>query len=209
MTPPRPHPGRLADALLLHVAAASGGRPDRWRVELGLGTAGAVLVDLALAGRVAVRPGHVTVRCADRVEDPVADEVLGALLLADRRRCLEGRLEHLAPRVYEAVLARLLEERRLVFVPGGPGVPGASGGSGRPGRFAGFAARRGGRHLPARPLAAPPPGPHADALAALVRATRRERTPPGAPTPPEPAGTVCAAVTAALRSAAQTLTCPF
>ncbi|GAA4684335.1 hypothetical protein GCM10023347_44240 [Streptomyces chumphonensis] len=207
MTSPRPRPGRLADALLLHVAAASRGRPDRWRVELGLGTAGAVLVDLALAGRVAVRPGHVTVRCADRVDDPVADEVLGALLLDHRRRCLEDRLEHLAPHVYEAVLDRLLAERRLVFVPGGSGDSRASG---RAGRLAGFAdRRRGGRHLPARPPAAPPPGPHADALAALLRATRRERTPPGAPTPPEPAGTVCAAVAATLRSAAQTLTCPF
>ncbi|MBW1597906.1 GPP34 family phosphoprotein [Streptomyces sp. JJ38] len=181
--------GRLADALLLHAAEATGGRPDRWRTELGLGAAGAVLVDLALIGRVAVRPDGVTVRSAARVEDPVADGVLGALLLSGRGRCLEGCLEHLAPSVYEAVCARLLAEGRLVCVRGRFGA-------------------RYGRCLPTGPTPVPTPGAHADGLAALLGAVRR-RSPCGETADGGPTAVVCAAVEARLRAAAQTLTCPF
>ncbi|MCZ7415208.1 GPP34 family phosphoprotein [Streptomyces sp. WMMC897] len=182
--------GRLADALLLHAAETTGGRPDRWRTELGLGAAGAVLVDLAFIGRVAVRPDGVTVRSAARVEDPVADGVLGALLLTGRGRCLEGCVEHLAPSVYEAVLARLLTEGRLECVRGRFGA-------------------RYGRCLPTAPAPTPPHGPHADALAALSGAVRRR--PPGrrAADGGPAVEAVCAAVEGRLRAAAQTLTCPF
>jgi hypothetical protein len=69
----------LADELLLLAYDNATGRPTTSRIALDLGMVAAVLVELALRGRLAVTDGTVTVRDAGPIGDPVADEVLGRL----------------------------------------------------------------------------------------------------------------------------------
>ncbi|MEV6780842.1 GOLPH3/VPS74 family protein [Streptomyces syringium] len=133
------------EMLLLLATAATGGQPGLWRVELGRGLAGAILVELALSGRIAFSPGpdgKVVVRDADRVGDPAADVCLGRLLFEDRAHSPRAWVERLADRALDETLTRLLDRGDLVSVTTRVlGIPSGRRCSGEPRRVAEAAAR--------------------------------------------------------------------
>jgi hypothetical protein len=108
----------LADEVVLHLTASTGGRTQSWHVELGIALAGAVLIDLALAGHVVVRRNQLLINRPGPLDDPVQDEVLRRLAARWRAGSVEEWIERLAPlvrdRVQEDLVARglLIPEHR-------------------------------------------------------------------------------------------------
>ncbi|MFD7534127.1 GPP34 family phosphoprotein [Streptomyces sp. NPDC059819] len=194
-------PVSLADEVLLHVAGVTDGRTAGWHIELGRAVAGAVLIELALAHRIAVRPEGLTVLSLDRVADPVQDEVLGRLVLGRRGGAAQEWVERLAPRTLVRVEQSLRDRDLLVPVPP-PGL------LARP------------RLLP-RHHRAPARAYPAGTLRALLTATREpwatgaEQPPhigPFTPAPPDSLAAiplVCAGIRASLAASAHQLVCRF
>ncbi|MEV0212698.1 GPP34 family phosphoprotein [Micromonospora sp. NPDC050695] len=69
----------LAEELLLLAYDDSTGKATMPRISLDLGMAAAVLVELALAGRIAYADGSLTVVDPTPTGEPVTDEVLGRI----------------------------------------------------------------------------------------------------------------------------------
>ncbi|MEU4400087.1 GPP34 family phosphoprotein [Micromonospora orduensis] len=69
----------LAEELLLLAYDDTTGKATMPRISLDLGMAAAVLVELALAGRIAYADGSLTVVDPTPTGEPVADEVLGRI----------------------------------------------------------------------------------------------------------------------------------
>ncbi|MFF0229966.1 GPP34 family phosphoprotein [Micromonospora sp. NPDC005254] len=69
----------LAEELLLLAYDDSTGKATMPRISLDLGMAAAVLVELALAGRIAYADGNLTVVDPTPTGEPVTDEVLGRI----------------------------------------------------------------------------------------------------------------------------------
>src|SRR3982751_2004197 len=66
----------LAEELLLLAYDDQTGKATGSRIGLDLGMSAAVLVDLALAGRIAYQNGFLTVIDPSPIGDPIADSVL-------------------------------------------------------------------------------------------------------------------------------------
>ncbi|MET7710091.1 GPP34 family phosphoprotein [Micromonospora sp. NPDC005413] len=69
----------LAEELLLLAYDDTTGKATMPRISLDLGMAAAVLIELALAGRIAYADGSLTVVDPTPTGEPVADEVLGRI----------------------------------------------------------------------------------------------------------------------------------
>src|SRR3954462_7936028 len=67
----------LAEELLLLAYDDETGKATGSRIGLDLGMAAAVLVDLALAGRIAYVDGYLKVMNTNPTGEPIADAVLG------------------------------------------------------------------------------------------------------------------------------------
>ncbi|MCX5388360.1 GPP34 family phosphoprotein [Streptomyces sp. NBC_00083] len=112
----------LTDEAMLRVAGVTGGRAGAWHLELGRVLAGAVLVDLARGGRIAVHAGRVSVLAPAPGAGPVGDAVQGEALdrLARGRRPLTvaACVERLAPSTFPAVERSLVDRGELVWLRG-------------------------------------------------------------------------------------------
>lgn len=91
------------DLLLLSLVDGRRAKADK----VAYGAAGAVLADLALAGRIDVEGSRVVVRDPTPTGVPLCDEIL-ALVTADRPRRAQRWVEKLRGRVARQVLADLL-----------------------------------------------------------------------------------------------------
>ena len=113
----------LAEELLLLAYDDQTGKATGSRIGLDLGMAAAVMVDLALAGRIAYVDGYLTVIDPTPVGDPIADAVLAkaaadephtpAQWLQRLRHGLRGRV--LADLVARGVM-RDVDETQLEFI---------------------------------------------------------------------------------------------
>lgn len=97
----------LAEELLLLAYDDQTGKATCSRIALDLGMAAAVLVDLALAGRIAYSDGTLIVRKDDPTGDPIADTVL-AKLAADTPHTPAQWLQRLRHGLRDGVLADLV-----------------------------------------------------------------------------------------------------
>lgn len=97
----------LADELLLLALDDVSGRPTS-RAHLDLGLAGAVLVDLALAGRVDMADGCLVVTDATLTGDVVADAVLARIAERQRARRPKDWVRRLAKGLRGGVVDRLV-----------------------------------------------------------------------------------------------------
>ncbi|MFG1603036.1 GPP34 family phosphoprotein [Actinoplanes sp. NPDC049265] len=97
----------LAEELLLLAYDDQTGKATGSRIGLDLGMAAAVLVDLALAGRVAYVDGYLKVIDSTSVEDPIADAVL-AKAAADEPHTPAQWLQRLRHGLRARVLADLV-----------------------------------------------------------------------------------------------------
>ncbi|MEU2057794.1 GOLPH3/VPS74 family protein [Streptomyces bungoensis] len=179
----------LADEVALHVAAATGGRTASWRVELGCALAGAVLLDLALAGRVVVRPGQLLINRPGPLADPVQDEVLRRLAARWRAGSAEEWIERLAPLVRDRVLDGLVA-RGLLFP--------------EPGRWT-VRLHPGAEREPVDPA-------RSETVSRLLYAAHRRWAPTGRAAradEPEAVTAVCAAVASCVLAAARRLMCGY
>jgi hypothetical protein len=98
----------LAEELLLLAYDDQTGKATGSRIGLDLGMAAAVMVDLALAGRVAYVEGYLKVIDATPVGDPIADAVL-AKAAADDPHTPAQWLQRLRHGLRNRVLADLVE----------------------------------------------------------------------------------------------------
>lgn len=99
----------LAEELLLLAYDDQTGKATGSRIGLDLGMAAAVLVDLALAGRIAYRDGYLTVVDSTPTGDPIADAVLAKAVEDDPHTPAQWlqRLRHrLRTRVLEDLVGR-------------------------------------------------------------------------------------------------------
>jgi hypothetical protein len=99
----------LAEELLLLAYDDQTGKATGSRIGLDLGMSAAVLVDLALAGRIAYRDGFLTVVDPSPIGDPIADTVLAKAAEDDPHTPAQWlqRLRHrLRIRVLEDLVAR-------------------------------------------------------------------------------------------------------
>jgi hypothetical protein len=99
----------LAEELLLLAYDDQTGKATGSRIGLDLGMSAAVLVDLALAGRIAYRDGFLTVVDPSPIGDPIADAVLAKAAEDDPHTPAQWlqRLRHrLRIRVLEDLVAR-------------------------------------------------------------------------------------------------------
>jgi len=99
----------LAEELLLLAYDDQTGKATGSRIGLDLGMSAAVLVDLALAGRIAYRDGFLTVIDPSPIGDPIADAVLAKAATDDPHTPAQWlqRLRHrLRTRVLEDLVAR-------------------------------------------------------------------------------------------------------
>src|SRR4051794_32784912 len=99
----------LAEELLLLAYDDQTGKATGSRIGLDLGMSAAVLVDLALAGRIAYRDGYLTVVDPSPIGDPIADAVLAKAAEDDPHTPAQWlqRLRHrLRIRVLEDLVAR-------------------------------------------------------------------------------------------------------
>jgi hypothetical protein len=99
----------LAEELLLLAYDDQTGKATGSRIGLDLGMAAAVLVDLALAGRIAYRDGYLTVVDPTPTGDPIADAVLAKAAEDDPHTPAQWlqRLRHrLRTRVLEDLVSR-------------------------------------------------------------------------------------------------------
>lgn len=114
----------LTDELLLLGYDDTRGKPVLGTYRLDLALAGAVLLDLTLAGRIDVDGKHVAVRDPAPTDDPVADAAL-ARIAADKPRTPQAWVERLQKGLRDRVLDRLVaqgavervEDRVLGFIP--------------------------------------------------------------------------------------------
>jgi hypothetical protein len=99
----------LAEELLLLAYDDQTGKATGSRIGLDLGMSAAVLVDLALAGRIAYVDGYLTVIDPSPIGDPIADAVLAKAASDDPHTPAQWlqRLRHrLRTRVLEDLVAR-------------------------------------------------------------------------------------------------------
>jgi hypothetical protein len=99
----------LAEELLLLAYDDQTGKATGSRIGLDLGMSAAVLVDLALAGRIAYVDGYLTVIDSSPIGDPIADAVLVKAATDDPHTPAQWlqRLRHrLRTRVLEDLVAR-------------------------------------------------------------------------------------------------------
>jgi Golgi phosphoprotein 3 (GPP34) len=113
----------LAEELLLLAYDDQTGKATGSRIGLDLGMSAAVLVDLALAGRIAYVNGYLTVIDPSPIGDPIADTVLAKAAQDDPHTPAEWlqRLRHrLRIRVLEELVARGvvrdIDETQLEFI---------------------------------------------------------------------------------------------
>ena len=113
----------LAEELLLLAYDDQTGKATGSRIGLDLGMSAAVLVDLALAGRIAYVNGYLTVIDPSPIGDPIADAVLAKAAQDDPHTPAEWlqRLRHrLRIRVLEELVARGvvrdIDETQLEFI---------------------------------------------------------------------------------------------
>ncbi|HEV7709384.1 MAG TPA: GPP34 family phosphoprotein [Asanoa sp.] len=97
----------IAEELLLLVYDNESGKATGSRIGLDLGMAAAVLVELALAGRVAYADGNIVVADATPTGVPVADEVL-AKIEANVPHTPAAWVQRLRHRLRERVLSDLI-----------------------------------------------------------------------------------------------------
>lgn len=97
----------LAEELLLLAYDDRTGKATGSRIGLDLAMSAAVLVDLALAGRVAYRDGYLTVVDPTPIGDSIADAVL-AKAAADERHTPDQWLQRLRHNLRNRVLADLV-----------------------------------------------------------------------------------------------------
>ena len=98
----------LAEELLLLAYDDKSGKATGSRIGLDLGMAAAVLVELALAGRVALAEGSLVVVDPMPTGTPIDDEVL-ARMAADTPHTASSWLQRLRHRLRGRVLADLIE----------------------------------------------------------------------------------------------------
>jgi hypothetical protein len=99
----------LAEELLLLAYDDQTGKATGSRIGLDLGMAAAVLVDLALAGRIAYVSGNIVVNNPTPIGDPIADLVLAKAAASEPHTPAQWvqRLRHgLRNRVLEDLIAR-------------------------------------------------------------------------------------------------------
>jgi len=113
----------LAEELLLLAYDDQTGKATGSRIGLDLGMSAAVLVDLALAGRIAYQDGYLTVVDPSPIGDPIADAVLAKAAQDDPHTPAQWlqRLRHrLRIRVLEDLVARGVvrdvDETQLEFI---------------------------------------------------------------------------------------------
>lgn len=99
----------LAEELLLIAYNDETGKASTGSAELDCGLAGAVLLYLALAGRIDVVDGRVTVLDAAASGEPVNDSVLERIARDGKARKPEWWVGKLRSKVRSGVLARLTE----------------------------------------------------------------------------------------------------
>ena len=97
----------LAEELLLLAYDDQTGKATGSRIALDLGMSAAVLVDLALAGRIAYRNGYLTVLDPSPIGDPIADSVL-AKAAVDEPHTPDQWLQRLRHRLRTRVLDDLV-----------------------------------------------------------------------------------------------------
>ena len=97
----------LAEELLLLAYDDQTGKATGSRIGLDLGMAAAVLVDLALAGRIAFVGGNLVAIDPTRTGDPIADEVL-ARVVADGPHTPAQWVQRLRHNLRERVLGDLV-----------------------------------------------------------------------------------------------------
>ncbi|MBE1486972.1 GOLPH3/VPS74 family protein [Plantactinospora soyae] len=98
----------LAEELLLLGYDDKSGKATGSRIGLDLGMAAAVLVDLALAGRVAFSDGSIVATDATPIGDPVADAVL-AKIAADTPHTPASWVQRLRHGLRDRILGGLCE----------------------------------------------------------------------------------------------------
>ena len=99
----------LAEELLLLAYDDQTGKATGSRIGLDLAMSAAVLVDLALAGRIAYQDGYLTVLDPSPIGDPIADAVLAKAAGDEPHTPAQWlqRLRHrLRTRVLEDLVAR-------------------------------------------------------------------------------------------------------
>jgi Golgi phosphoprotein 3 (GPP34) len=97
----------LAEELLLLAYDDTSGKATTSRIGLDLGMAAAVLVELALAGRIAYSDGTLIVTDPAPTGEPIADEVLGRIA-ADTPRSPSSWVQRLRHGLRDRVLADLV-----------------------------------------------------------------------------------------------------
>ncbi|GAA0271269.1 GOLPH3/VPS74 family protein [Cryptosporangium japonicum] len=99
----------LPDELLLLAYDDAAGKPLVSTTTLDLGLAGAVLVELALAGRIAVEGKKVRVVDPSPVDDPIAEAALDRIRASSRERDPKSWLMPLGKGLRNRILDRLVE----------------------------------------------------------------------------------------------------
>ncbi|MGC5018567.1 GOLPH3/VPS74 family protein [Micromonospora sp. DT47] len=113
----------LAEELLLLAYDDETGKATMPRISLDLGMAAAVLVELALAGRIAYAEGNLAVTDPTPVGEPILDEVL-ARIAADTPHTPSSWVQRLRHRLRDRILGDLVargvvrdvEETELDFI---------------------------------------------------------------------------------------------
>ncbi|HEY3007324.1 MAG TPA: GPP34 family phosphoprotein [Micromonosporaceae bacterium] len=98
----------LAEELLLLAYDDETGKPTGSQIGLDLGMAAAVLVELTLAGRIALTGGVLVVRDPTPTGEPIEDEVL-VRMAADTPHTPESWVQRLRHRLRNRVLADLVQ----------------------------------------------------------------------------------------------------
>ncbi|MFI5908092.1 GPP34 family phosphoprotein [Dactylosporangium sp. NPDC051541] len=98
----------LADDFLL-LALADDGTNRAGEVQLHYGLAGAVLLDLVLAGRIDLDGERIAVRDATPTGDPIADDALDRIAAADQPRTPDEWLRPLTDGLRDRVIERQVE----------------------------------------------------------------------------------------------------
>jgi hypothetical protein len=101
--------GRLADDLYLLAHHDVSGKPHLQPLAIGLGLAGALLAELALAGTIRISPDRVAVADSTPPQDALVRSVLGALLNEPEQHVARDWLLFLA-RTATGDVARRLEQ---------------------------------------------------------------------------------------------------
>ncbi|MGW1057147.1 GOLPH3/VPS74 family protein [Micromonospora rubida] len=113
----------LAEELLLLAYDDESGKATMPRISLDLGMAAAVLIELALAGRIAYADGNLVVADPTGTGEPTLDEVL-ARMAADTPRTLSSWVQRLRHGLRDRILGDLVargavrdvEETELGFI---------------------------------------------------------------------------------------------